>query len=56
MLTIEEDHGTYTAAPRQHNGYHAGDFSARSRSKGTQLSTRTKPRHPTFATTSRRPD
>jgi hypothetical protein len=26
MFTIEEDSGTFTASPRRHNGYYAGDF------------------------------
>ena len=27
MYTIEEESGTLSGSPRQHNGYYAGDFS-----------------------------
>jgi hypothetical protein len=26
-IPVEEEHGTFTTAPRRHNGYYAGDFS-----------------------------
>ena len=41
-LFIEEESGTYTAAPRHpHNGYYAGDFSQTSR-PGRAIATLTK--------------
>ena len=46
MYTIEEESGTLSGSPRQHNGYYAGDFS-----QASQPRTRSHADHTVYAPT-----
>ena len=52
MFTIEEESGTYTGAPRRHNGYYAGDFTRHPMRTASELSAIAKLRPPTFSSRS----
>ena len=49
-FTIEEERGTFTGTPRQHNGYYAGDFSQVRMRTAPELAILTKMQRPVTRT------
>jgi hypothetical protein len=47
MYTIEEESGTLSGSPRQHNGYYAGDFSTTPMAAPSEITTLARLRPPT---------